>query len=130
MEILRRPGLRAHALMTLATLLLASAAIVFVLSHNQLVHSYGCIACIAAVGLARMAKGQPSINLLNRPATARPSRGMWAIGFALGLLWIASYVALREDASHGARVAWPVYLFAIVAIICASFWGYLLAANI
>jgi hypothetical protein len=77
-----------------------------------------------------MAKGQPRINLLKQPAEAQPSRGMWAIGFALLLLWIASYVALHEDGLHGAHAAWPVYLFFGVAIVCASFWGYLVAANI
>ncbi len=118
-------------LMTLAVLLLLSAATVFVLfSHNPIVESYGCIACIAAVGVVRMAKGQARINLLKRPVGARPGRSQWAIGFALLVLWIASYVALREDGLHGARAAWPVYLFAIVALVCASFWGYLFAANI
>lgn len=57
-------------------------------------------------------------------------RPQWAIGFTLLLLWIASYVALREDGLHGSHAAWPIYLFFIVVIVCAIFWGYLVASNI
>jgi len=118
-------------LMTLAVLLLFSAATVFVLiSHNPLIESYGCIACMAAVGLVRMAKGQPRINLLKRPAAARPGRPMWAIGFVFLAFLAASYFALMQDARHGHQAAWPVYLFTGVVIVCAIFWGYLVASNI
>jgi hypothetical protein len=55
---------------------------------------------------------------------------MWVIGIALVPLWGATYFCLHEDALHGYHAVWPVYLFAGVAIICALFWGYLLAANI
>jgi hypothetical protein len=123
--------MRKYVLMTLAMLLFASAAAGFVsFAHNPIIGSYGCIACMAPLGLVRIAKGQPRLNILKRPAAAPPGRLMWAIGVALGLLLIASYLCLREDELHGCTVVWPVYLFAVMCIGCALFWGYLVAATI
>jgi hypothetical protein len=55
---------------------------------------------------------------------------MWAIGFALLAFLAASYFALMRDARQGHQAAWPVFLFTGVVIVCAIFWGYLLAADI
>jgi len=114
--------------MALAVLLFLLAAAALIAGGN--LRAWAGIACVAAAYLVRMAKGPAPTKVTEAPTAARPGRSMWAIGFALALLWIASYVSLREDALHGYHAAWPVYLFFVVVVVCSIFWGYLVAANI
>jgi hypothetical protein len=124
------PGLRRHALITLAVLLLSSAAAAMVLlPHNMIARSAAMLAVLAAVHLSRKSKGPARLHPASGPAPARPGRPQWAIGIALGALWLTSYFCMYQDSLHGGRAVWPVYLFASVGFVCAVFWAYLFTAG-
>jgi len=59
--------------------------------------------------------------------TSGPGRLAWVISVALVPLLAVSFLLLQSDALHGGHAAWPVDVFAAVAVACAVTWGYLVS---
>lgn len=119
--------LKRYALRALAVLLLLLSAAIFVLeSHNFVIRSFGILVLLASVQIVRMSRAQnPSLGHVDLTASGGPGSVMWFVGVALLVLAGVSYWLMYLDAFHGGHAVWPVYLFAGVVSVGAGVWSYI-----
>ena len=96
------------------------------------IRSLGLVALIVSAYFVRVSKvhGPPAIRTdleADSKGAKGPGRLAWAIGIALVPAAGTSYLYLYNDAIHGYHEALPVYVFAGVALACATVWAYLVA---
>ena len=124
-----------YGLFVLALLLLAAGGVgLFLGLHNPMIRSLGLMAVMISAYLVRASR------VHNRPvsvvasgqgadftAANGPGRLLWIVSVSLVPIVAGAWYLLHLDAVNGGQTAWPVYLFAGVAVVCAVVWGLLAA---
>jgi hypothetical protein len=122
-----------YALYALAILLLLlGGGGIYLGTHNYLIRALALVAIMASVHVARISHVHDRLSLpeaSGRGKTARgPGRLLWIVSLALVPLLGASAFVLNMDAIHGGHEAWPVDVFAGVALACAGVWAALVSS--
>ena len=123
-----------HGLRVLAVFLLLLGGIgIYLGSDNYPIRVLGAIAILASVCVLRIYRSStriaPAIATENTASmlTSGPGRLLWIISFAMVPLLGAAWFLLHVDAVNGGHQAWPVDVFAGVALICCVVWSFLYA---
>jgi hypothetical protein len=117
-----------YSLFVLAILLLLlGGAALSIGPKYSAIRSFAGVAFIVAVYLIRVSNvhTRSTLAVSSNPASNRPGRLMWIVGFALLVVLGISFLYLYKDALDGYHEVLPVYLFAGVGIACAGVWGYI-----
>jgi FtsH-binding integral membrane protein len=125
----KRYGLLALALL----LLLLGGAGLYFGSNNYLIRSLGLMAILASTYLVRVSRvrnrslfPEASGRTMNL-TTEGPGRWLWIVSLVLVPLLGAAFFLMHIDFANGGHQAWPVYVFAGVALACCIVWSYLAA---
>lgn len=118
-----------YGLFILAIFLLLSAGAAFYVESDSLaIRSLAAVALIASVYLVRISHvharstSVASSRRVDFTASERPQPMIWFVGIALFVLAGVSYLLILD----GGHTAWPVYVFAGIAVACACVWGYII----
>lgn len=113
-------------------LLLLGGAGIYVGSHNYPIRALGLVAIMASTYLVRISRvhdrsGLPDVSgsRIDLKIAKGPGRLLWIVSLALVPLLGAAYFLMHIDFVNGGQVAWPVDVFAGVALACAIVWSYL-----
>lgn len=124
-------GLRALAVI----LLLFGGVLIYIGSHNFAIRFVGLAVVMVSVYLVQASNvhnrsGLPEASgEVNRPiAATAPGRLLWMISLSLVPVVAGAWYLLHLDALNGGQTAWPAYLFAGVAVVCAVVWGLLVVS--
>jgi hypothetical protein len=121
-----------YGLLALALLLLGGVGIYFG-SHNFLIRALGLAALMATTYFVRISHVRdrsvfPEASGRTMELTTRgPRTLLWSVSVALIPVLGAAFLLMHVDFANGGHEAWPVYLFAGVALACAIIWSYLAA---
>ena len=126
-----------YGLYSLAILLLLLGAVgLYFGTHNFPTRSLGLAAIVVSSYLLRAAKVRPQqtflpiVTVLGADAAAekRYKRLLWILSLGLTALSVLSFLLMFDDTvTNGGNEVWPVYVFAILALLCACAWGALVA---
>lgn len=124
-----------YGLFVLAILLLLLGGVgIYLGSNNYPIRVLGLISIMANVYLVRISRVRNGSSLpdargqkKNYKIEKGPGLLLWIVSLALVPLLGASGLLLHIDAVNGGHEAWPVDIFAGVALACAIVWGYLVA---
>ena len=124
-----------YGLYSLAILFLVLSFVGLIAGNRSFaIRSLGLVALIVSAYFVRISKvhGPPALAIrtdleADSKGEKGPGRLAWAIGIALVPAAGTSYLYLYNDAIHGYHEALPVYVFAGVALACATVWAYLVA---
>jgi hypothetical protein len=125
----KRYGLLALALL----LLLLGGAGIYFGSHNFPIRALGLAAIMASTYFVRISRVRdrsvfPEASGRTMDLTTEgPGSWLWFVSLALVPVLGAAFFLMHIDFANGGHVAWPVYLFAGVALACAIVWSYLAA---
>lgn len=118
--------------LVLATLLLLLGGVaMFVGLHDFPIRVVGLLAIVVSVRLIQRSRIPGRRAVIETPGaedgrTAKgPGRALWTVSAVLALLLGASLIVLHLAAMSGGQEAWPVVLFAGVALACTLVWSYL-----
>jgi hypothetical protein len=128
------PKKRYYLFILAIVILVFGGVALFAGASNFPIRSVGIAACMASVYLVRISNvsirsflGVTNRREVGSKAYKRPKLMMWIIGGALLVAVGAAFVALYGDAIRGYHEILPVYIFSGAAIICISFWSYLIS---
>jgi hypothetical protein len=117
-----------YGLYSLAILFLVLACVGIIAGYRSFaIRSLGLVALMISGYFVRISKLHASPLEAYSKGGKGPGRLAWAIGVALVPAAGMSYLYLYNDAIHGYHEALPVYVFAGVALACATVWAYLVA---
>ena len=118
-------------ILAILSLLLGGVAI-YIGSHNFRIRSIGLLAILISAYLVRVSRvhSRSDLSAVNKQAEniaiRRPGRVLWTISIGLLVLAGVSFLYLYHDALHGYQEVLPVYIFAVVGVVCTLVWSYLL----
>ena len=125
----KRYGLLAIALL----LLLLGGVGIYFGSHNFPIRALGLAAIMASTYFVRISRVRDrsvfreGSGRTMELTTEAPARWLWFVSLALIPVLGAAFFLMHIDFAKGGHEAWPVYLFAGVALACAIIWSYLAA---
>ena len=123
----KRYGLLVPALL----LLLLGGVGIYLGSHNYAIRALGLVAIMGSTYLVRISRvgdrsGFPEASGRTMELTTEgPRRWLWIVSLVLVPLLGAAFFLMHIDFANGGHEAWPVYVFAGVALACAIVWSYL-----
>jgi len=125
---------RRYGLFVLAViLLLFGGVLIYMGSHNFAIRAVGLGVVMVSVYLVqasnvRNRSGLPEASgEVDLPTARTPGRLLWVVSVSLVPVVAGAWYLLHLDAVNGGQTAWPVYVFAGVAVVCAVVWGLLVA---
>ena len=124
----KRYGLLVPALL----LLLLGGVGIYLGSHNYAIRALGLVAIMGSTYLVRISRvrdrsGLPVASGSGTDLKAPKGQGrlLWIVSLALVPLLSTAFLLMHIDFVTGGHEAWPVYVFAGVALACAIVWSYL-----
>jgi len=115
---------RLNPFLLLAWALILAAGAAMAYGHTV----WGSVALLFSAGFVRRARTNAVAGLATQDdQLPRPSRRLWIAAGVLALMAGLSFYFLYEDARHGYQQAWPVYLFAAIALASAGVVGAVVA---
>jgi hypothetical protein len=112
-----------------SVLILAGVATLYVRPHDFLFRTLAVVAFVASARVVRIAVQSRSGSFGGQTAdskeTKRPEPLLWTVSIAMLVLAGFSSFFLYRDALDGYHEAWPLKVFAVVAVGCALVWSYL-----
>ena len=126
---------KSYGLFTLAIILILSGAAVNVLYFKDFpIRSIGLLMVVAGAFLVRASNvhglfGARITNTQNLNPMARKPPGVlaWALSVGSAVAIVISYHFMRESLRGGGTVVWPVYAFAVSALIGMVVWSYVIS---
>ena len=124
-----------YGLFVLAILLLLLGGVgIYLGSNNYPIRVLGLISIMVSVYFVKISRVYNGSSLHEARGPGKnykiengPGRLLWIVSLAAVALLGASGFLLHIDAVNGGHEAWPVDIFAGVALACAIVWGYLAA---
>jgi hypothetical protein len=123
-----------YGLLALALVLLLSGGVgIYFGSHNFPIRALGLAAIMASTYFVRISRVRdcsvfPEASRRTLELTTEgPGRWLWFVSLALVPVLGAAFFLMHIDFANGGHEAWPVYLFAGIALACAIVWSYLAA---
>ena len=123
-----------YGLFALAILLLMLGGVgIYFGSHNYPIRSLGIMAILASIYLVRISRVRgrsvfPEASGRTMELTTEgPGHWLWIVSLVLVPLLGAAFYLMHIDFANGGHEAWPVYVFAGVALACIIIWSYLAA---
>jgi uncharacterized membrane protein len=126
-----------YALYSLAILLLVLAAVgLYFGAHNFPIRSLALAAIMVSSYLVRASRVRPQQSFspivsdpgADEAAEKRYRRLLWILSLGLTALSVFAFLLMFNDTvTNGGNEVWPVYVFAMLALLCACAWGALVA---
>lgn len=112
-----------------SVLLLAGVAILYLRPDDFLFRTLAIVAFVVSARVVRVAVQSRSGSFGGQAADAkaikRPGPLLWTVSIAMLVPAGLSSFFLYRDALDGYHEAWPLKVFAVVAVACALVWSYL-----
>ena len=113
-------------------LLVLGGVFIFIGSHDFAIRAVGLAFVLASTYLIQVAKvrsraglPQASGEVNNSNVRKAPGSLPWIVSVSLVPVLVCAWCLLQLDAANGGKEAWPVDVFAGVALVCAAVWSLL-----
>jgi len=127
-----RSATQKYSLLVLAGFFLLLGGVgIYIGSDHYPIRALGATAILASVYVVRLSRS-PAANVpvvatrsTNLLSSSGPERAPWIVSLAMVPLLGAAWFLLHMDAANGGHQAWPVDVFAAIALVCCVVWSYL-----
>jgi hypothetical protein len=128
-------GRRRYGVYAVGIALLVFGGVTFFFGYrNFAIRSGAVLACMIGVYLIARSNNRGEARGWSREGPEisgggrrGPSATRWFVGVLLVATVLIAFAFLYRDAMSGYKEVGPVYLFAGAIVVCAVFWGYLIA---